>query len=246
MGIRWHSIAAKFKQRLNLSDLHAETDYIYESAAKHIPDLIQALRNSEPEVDHSRVWRISFSQKLDAIAAELTRQTQAAECRRLLIKVSEDHALADALIGKNALVASMFLEGEVTTGMSDEEIQRLVARKFIYLVVDKTALTMLYRVQFNSSLPLDRFSDELTEMCKISAHFVCNEAACMLLSVTKTEREESVDKYYLEVTHPGSIEFEKLKQRYVENLCLLSPCKPDAKPLDAFKKRTLSATKPYL
>ena len=243
----WHALAAKFKQRLSLADLHEATDHAFESSAKSLSAMFEALRESETGIDHGRLWRNYFSQKLEMIAAEQTRQSQAAECRRLLLKTTEDHALADALIGaKQALVSRMFVEEDVTVDMSDEKIQALVAKDFIFHVVDKVALTVLYKVQFNSTLSLDDFDDEFSNMCKLSADFAWKEASHSLLSSANREREDGWDKFYVEVLHPASTELEPIKRRFKENLCLLSPRKPDAKAFHEFKDRWLKAMKPYL
>lgn len=249
MGIRWQSLAAKFKQRLSLSDLHEATDHVFESSASAtgLPEMFQALKESEPGTDHGRLWRNAFSQKLEVIAAEQTRNSQAAECRRLLIKTTEDHALADALIGaKQALVSRMFFEEDVTSDMSDDNIQALVAKHFIYRVVDKVALMMLHREQFNSTLSLDDFNDDLTSMCKLAADFTWREATHALLSLADAEREDGWDRFILEVVHPASIELEPIMQRFKENICLLSPHKPDAKAFHEFNDRWLKAMEPYL
>lgn len=237
----------RFKQRLSIADLHEITEEMFEFAAKREPDMFVALRQSEPAIDHGRLWRNDFSQKLELIAAELTRRSQAAECRRLLLKTTEDHALADALIGtKQGLVSRMFFEEEVTSDMSDENVQALVARNFIFRLVDKVALTVLYKFQFNSTLSFDHFDDEFSRMCKLSVDFSWKKASHELLSLVNAEREEGWDKFIVEVVHPASIEFEPIKQRFKENLCLLSPHKPDAKAFHEFNDRWLKTMKPYL
>jgi len=237
MGLRWQSLAAKFKQRLSLSDLHEATDHVFESSASAngLPEIFQALKESEPGIDHGRLWRNDFSQKLKVIAAEQTRRSQAAECRRLLVKATEDHAVADALIGAGqALVSRMFFEEDATSDMPDEQIQALVAKHFIFRTVNEVALIMLYTEQFNSTLPLNDFKDELTRMCKLSADFTFREASHKLLLAVSTEREEGWDKFITEVVYPASIELEPIKRRYEENLCLLSPNKPDAEAFREF------------
>ena len=247
MRIRWQYLTAKFKHRLSLADLHEATDHIFESSANGLPDMFEALREAETGIDHGRLWRIDFSQKLDIIAAEQTRQSQAAECRRLLLKTTEDHALADALIGvKQALISRRFFEEDVTSDMSDEMIQALVAKHFIFRSVDKVALMMLYKEQFNSTLSLDAFDDEFSGICKLSADFTWREASHLLLSSVSTKREEGWDKFYVDVIHPASTESEPIKQRFKNNLCLLSPKKPDANAFREFKDRWLNAMKPYL
>src|SRR3989304_228407 len=99
MGIRWQFLSAKFKNRLSLSDLHEATDQAFEIAATTttMSDVFDALRRAEPVIDYGRMWRNDFSPKLKIIAAEQTRQSQAAECRRLIVKASEEYALASAL-----------------------------------------------------------------------------------------------------------------------------------------------------
>ena len=100
MGLRWQALFAKFKNRLSLSDLHAATDQAFEIAATtkvhDVHDMFEALRRSEPGIEHGRMWRNDFSPKLEIIAAEQTRRSQAAECRRLIVKASEESALAIA------------------------------------------------------------------------------------------------------------------------------------------------------
>ena len=89
MRILWHALAARFKQKLSLPDLHEATDQAFEIAATSLPDVFQALRRLEPGIDYGHMWRNDFSPKLEIIAAEHTRQSQAAECRRLIVKASE-------------------------------------------------------------------------------------------------------------------------------------------------------------
>jgi len=235
MGFRWQYLAAKFKQRLSLSDLHEATDHAFESGAHGAPEIFQALKESEPGIDHGRMWRNDFSQKLEIIAAEQTRRSQAAECRKLLVKAIEDHAVADALFGAGqTLVSRMFFEEDATSEIPDEHIQALVAKHFIFRSVNVVALIMLYTEQFNSTLPLNDFKDELTRMCKLSAAFTVREASHKLLLAVSTEREEGWDKFITEVVYPASIELEPIKRRYEENLCLLTPSKPDAKAIREF------------
>ena len=246
MGIRWHYLAAKFKQRLSLSDLHDATDHTFESSTTALPDMFHALRESEPEADHGRIWRNDFSQKLEIIAAEQTRQSQAAECRKLLIKSTEDHALAVALVGTEALVSRMFFEEEVTSDMSDEMVRVMVAKCTVFRLVDKVALMTLYDQQFNSTLHLDDFDDDYSNISKLSAEFTWREVSHNLLSSMNYEREEGWDKFYVEIVHPASTELSPIKRKFEENLCLLSPKKPDAKAFYEFKERALKAMKPYL
>ncbi len=248
MGLRWHALAAKFKQRLSLSDLHEATDQAFELAATSLPDVFQALRRSEPWIDYGRMWRDDFSQKLETIAAEQTRQSQAAECRRLIVKASEEYALAIALIGsKEALFSRMFFEEDVTSDMSDEDVQALVSKHAIFRIADKLALMLLYKEQFNATLSFDSFEHDFNNMCKISAEFYWREAGHLLLSSTETvDREEGWDKFYVEVIHPASIELDSIKQRFKENLFLLSPKTPDATLFYEFKDGVLKGLEPNL
>lgn len=242
MGIRWQFLSAKFKNRLSLSDLHEATDQAFEIAATTttMSDVFDALRRAEPVIDYGRMWRNDFSPKLEIIAAEQTRQSQAAECRRLIVKASEEYALASALMGTGqAIFSRMFFEEDVTSGMSDENVQALVAKSVIFRIADKLALMFLYREQFNSTLPFDSFEDDFNNMCRISAEFHWREAGHMLLSSTD-------DKFYVEVIHPASIEFDSIKQRFKENLFLLSPKTPDAIPFYEFKESVLKTIDPYL
>lgn len=247
MGLRWHALAAKFKQRLGLSDLHEATDQAFELAASAIPDMFEALRRSEPDVDYWRVWRNDFSLKLEIIAAEQTRQSQAAECRRLIINSAEHEAQARTLTNNQVgAVTRMHFEEDVTSDMTDEMVQALVAKNFIFCIVDKLALMLLYKEQFNSTLSFDDFDHDLSSMCKVSAEFNLREACYMLLSSGGTEKEEGWDKLYVEVIHPALTEFEPIFRRYKENLCLLSPKKPDATAFYECNDRVQKALEPYL
>jgi len=105
MAIRWQFLFAKLKNRLSLSDLHETTDQAFEIAATtSASDMFDALKRSEPRIDHGRMWRNEFSPKLEIIAAEQTRRSQAAECRRLIAKASEEFALATALVGVSRIL----------------------------------------------------------------------------------------------------------------------------------------------
>jgi hypothetical protein len=247
MGIRWQSLAARFKHRLSLSDLHEATDDVFETSASAtgLPEMFQALRESEPGTDHGRLWRNDFSKKLEVIAAEQTRKSQAAECRRLLIKTTEEHALADALVGANQpLVSCMFFEGDAIADMSDGSIQGLVAKQFIFRCVDKVALIMLYTQQFNSTLSLNDFNDDLTIMCKVWADLTWREAAHAILSRGGGDREEGWDRFTLQVVRPAASELEPIMQQFKSNICLLSPHQPDATDFHKFGDRWRKAMAP--
>lgn len=248
MGILWHALAARFKQKLSLPDLHEATDQAFEIAATSLPDVFQALRRLEPGIDYGRMWRNDFSPKLEIIAAEHTRQSQAAECRRLIVRASEEYALANALTGAGqALFSRMFFEEDVTSDMSDENVQALVAKHVIFRIADKVALMLLYKQQFNATLSFDSFEDDFANMCKISAEFYWREAGHLLLSSSKdAEREDGWDKLYLEIIQPATVELDSIKQRFKENLFLLSPKKPNATLFYEFKDRALRAMEPYL
>lgn len=249
MGLRWQFLFAKFKNRLSLSDLHEATDRAFEIAATtKVSDMFEALRKSEPGIDYGRMWRNDFSLKLEIIAAEQTRRSQAVECRRLIVKASEEYALAIALVGTGqALFSRMFFEEDVTSDMSDKDVQALVAKNVIFRIADSVALMLLYKEQFNATLSFDSFHDDFNNMCKISAEFYWREAGHLLLSSTKdAERKEGWDKLYVEVIQPALVELDSIKQRFKENLLLLSPKKPDATLFYEFKDRALKAMEPYL
>jgi len=247
MGIRWQFLFAKFKNRLNLSDLHDATDHVFESSVKGLPDMFRALKESEPGIDHGRLWRDGFAKQLEIIAAEHTRQSQAAECRRMLLKAKEDHALAARLVETSqAFVCRMFFEEDATSKLADETVIALAAKHFIFRSVDITAFAMLYMEQLNSTLDSDDFDDTYSAMCKIEADFSVRETIHMYLSSVDTEKENGWDKFFLEVAQPAAAEFRQIKDHFKENLCLLLPEKPDPTVFNDFRNRTLKAIEPYL
>lgn len=149
MGIRsWHSLKAGFKQKLDMPNLHEETDEIFEGAAGGLPEMFQALKESAPETDFNRMWRNDFSQKLEIIAAQQTRRSQAMECRSLLLKSTEELEQARALIGQ-PLLSRMFFEENITSDMSDEMVGSMVAKFFILRAVDTVALGILVPITIN-------------------------------------------------------------------------------------------------
>ncbi len=241
----WQVIVAKFKQRLSMSDLHEATDEAFEIAARTLPDMFNALKKSEPETDFSRVWRKEFSRKLEIIAAEQTRKSQAAECRSLFLKTVELRALARTLISaKIPFVTRMFLVEDVTSDISAELVQSLAAREFVFRMVDETALMLLYKQQFNSTLSFDDFDHDLNNMYTVMAEFNLREGCHLLMSLNE-EREEGWDKLYIEVFHPVFAEFEPIFRSYKENLCLLSPNKPDASAFYECNERGAKALEMY-
>ncbi|MBI1887424.1 MAG: hypothetical protein HYS19_03495 [Nitrosomonadales bacterium] len=246
MGIRWQFLFAKFKNRLSLSDLHEATEFAFESCAKALPDIFQALRQSNPEIDHGRLWRNNFAKKLEIIAAEQTRQSQAAECRRMLLKAWEEQALANELLDGEAVVCRMFFKEEVTAEMSDEMVKALVAKRIFLGCADVVALEVLYRQQFNSTLNFGGFSDTYHAMCKLDADYAWREAAHLLLSSDDIKREDGWDKFFVEVIRPADAELAKIKYLFKENLCLLSPERPDPTAFNEFKDRARKAVEPYL
>lgn len=248
MGLRWHALAAKFKLRLSLSDLHEATDKAFEIAAAGMPDLFEALRLSESGIDYGRMWRNDFAPKLETIAAEQTRQSQALECRRLIANNLDQYNLAMALSGTGQAVFSrMFFEENVTSNMSDGEIQALVSKHIIFRLADSVALMLLYKEQFNGTLPFDSFHDDFNNMCKISAEFYWREAGHLLLSSSEdAERDEGWNNLYLEIIQPATVELDSIKQHFKDNLLLLSPNKPDATLFYEFKDRALKSVNMYL
>lgn len=249
MGILWQAIFSRFKNRLDLSDLHEATDHVYESSMNAMPDMHQALKESEPSVNHGELWREDFSHKLELIAKEYTRSSQAALCRKMIMEATENHAISSKLLDEDTpMVSRLFFDETVFSGIPEEESQAVVAKVFLFHIIDKTALVMLYKQQFNSIIPLNSFDEIYTDMCKLSAEFFFREVVYNLLTNPDNEYKEDEESYKLrtEIFNPADKEFEPIKNQFKDNLSLLTPATPSTTDFNKFKEKWLEKLQPYL
>jgi hypothetical protein len=108
------------KQPLGLTELHEVTEGVFEIASKALPAIFHSLRESDPEVDQGRLWRQLFSKQLDMIANEHTWRSQAAECRRLLLKSMEDHSLLQKLLETDERTVARLLYSDALAEISHQ------------------------------------------------------------------------------------------------------------------------------
>lgn len=245
MGIRWQRWAARFRSKLSLSDLHEATDNIYEVTEKEFPDLTRSLWKVHG-ADYGPWWRKEFSRQLETIAAQHTRKSQAAECRRLIVLATEAVRLAGVKSEFNEpIVSRMFINEAHAPEMTDEMIRAAAVMDFTLGVTDKTALVVLYLEQFNSMLGYQDFNNVLEKMCRLEAVFIYKEAAHSLFSQLDPKREGNSEQQHLEVIRPAFIEFEPIIHRYKENHCKLSPQKPDPTEFVEFSNKWLKVLEPF-
>lgn len=242
MGTLLHRLIARFKQRLNLSDLHDATDSAFEQCAQVLPAVVRTLKAGEPRVDHAQLWRKELADKLEAIAAEHTRQSQAAQCRRLYLRSTQELGLAGALWeAGNPSMSRMFMDQALASEVPDLMIELWVAKHFMFRLADMSALLWLYRQQFSSTLNYSHFDEAAQEMGKLEAAFALREWAYLQLLHSEDAKQEGWDRFYLDVIQPASRELDEIRQRFEENLCLLSPEKPDLVEFTRFRERQAKA-----
>lgn len=163
MGIRWLDFIARFKIRLNLTDLERVTEDLFEAQIKGInSDLYKALLEGNISVDHETEWRVNFVRILERIASRATRKSQAAECRKAILDVIETNSLLARIFAtdeketRETLMACTFFPDSTERGRSG--IMRLGATQYFYRLTDGGALAVLYHSQFNSALQYDSFA----------------------------------------------------------------------------------------
>jgi hypothetical protein len=110
--------------------------------------------------------------------------------------------------------------------VSEEAVQALAAQNVLLRMTDEIAFKLLYKEQYDSTLLLDDFDHDFNNMCIVMAHSKLREGIYMLMSM-REELEEGWDKPYIEVIRPVFSEYESIIRNYKENLCFLSPAKPD-------------------
>ena len=177
MGILWHALFARFKSRLSLLDLQRATEDTFEVCLRNAETsaMFEALKNSDPPIDHLSRWRDDFQTSLERIASRPSRRSQAAESRTILVEGIEKRSLLWVLIGiedadvRKALVWTFF-EDLALQGVLD--LIRLVTKQYLYYLLDGIALTILHTQQFNSTIKIDSFDTSYDAMCKVSAEIM--------------------------------------------------------------------------
>lgn len=246
MGIRWQYWAAKFRSRLTLSDLHEATDDMYEVTENEFPELTQSLWKIHG-ADYGPWWRNDFSRQLEVIAAQHTRKSQAVECRRLLILATEGIELAGVKTRFNVPLVSRLFENEThASDMTDEMLRAAAIMDYTLRITDRTALGVLYLEQFNSTLRYHYFDKTLKTMCLLEAVFTYKETAHSLFSELNPERDGNSRQQHLDVIRPAFVELQPIIRRYKENLCKLSPQKPDPTEFAEFNNKWLKVLEPLM
>ena len=229
-----------------MSDLHEATENTYEVTEKEFPDLTSSLWKIHG-ANYAPWWRIEFSRQLGVIAAQHTRKSQAAECRRLIISATERVRLAGVKSEHNEpMISRLFIDETLASEMTDEMIRAAAIMEFTLGVTDKTALAMLYLEQFNSTLRYQDFNNVLEKLCRLEAVFRYKETAHSLFSQLDPAREGNSEQQHLNVIRPAFIEFEPIIRRYKDNLCMLSPEMPDPAEFVEFNTKWLGVLEPML
>lgn len=240
MGIRWHNLIARFKPRLSLIDLQRVTEDLFEISIKNelCSELYSALRRGNPAVDHQARWRDDFQRILERIALKPTRKSQAAECRKIILDVTEKFSLFWAIfemgnrdIPEDKEIREALMMGIFFPESTEQDIpqnMRLGATQYFDYLVDLGVLAVLYTYQFNSTVKFDTFNTPYDLMCKTNAEI-------LIKTVLTASRSSVVAKaYQVAISQPLSQELEKVMGDFKENLCLLSPSAPDTRPFQDF------------
>ena len=240
MGIFWHAVLARLKSRLSLIDLQRATEDTFDLCIRDtkVSGMFQALRNSDPAVDHSSRWRDDFQSVLERIASRATRKSQAAECRKIILESMEKRALLWALIEisdaevQQALI-NVFFQQLAAQGVTN--LVQLVVKQYLYYMLDGLALTLLYTQQFNSTVKIDSFDSHYDAMCKVDVEIMVKKVMLSGISGFDMPKSSATAKAYREqIVCPLEGPLENIKREFKENLFLLSPAAPDGSQFIAF------------
>lgn len=230
-------------------DLQRATEDTFEVCLRNAETsaMFEALKKTDPPIDHLSRWRDDFQPLLERIASRPSRKSQAAECRNILIEGIEKRSLLWVLIGiddadiREALVHTFF-EDLALQGVHD--MVQLVTKQYLYYLLDGIALTILHTQQFDSTIKIASFDTAYDAMCKISAEIMVKKVMASRIFGPETPAGQA---YRHEVVESLERPLESIKRGFKENLCLLSPANPDnslfldflntySKQLEAFKQ----------
>jgi len=218
---------ARLKLRLSLLDLQRVTEGVFDIVSRfpETLDMFQALKVSDPAVDHSARWSDEFKPALETIASRATRKSQATECRKIILEVTEKRALTWVVFqihdaGVRDALMSMFFPQLADRGFPN--LVQLLAQQYLYYIVDGAALTVVYTQQFNSTVNIEKFNKHYDAMCKVAAEI-------MVKKVMFADVPSITAKAYQEhIVHPLEGQLESIKREFKENLYLLSPMPPNS------------------
>jgi len=243
MGILLRTVLARLKPRLSLIDLQRATEDTFDLCIRDpkVSSMFQALRNSDPAVDHSSSWRDDLHPVLERIASRATRKSQAAECRKIILESMEKRALLWALIEiseaevQQALINVFFQQ---LAAQAVTNLVQLVVKQYLYYMLDGLALTLLYAQQFNSTVKIDSFDSHYDAMCKVEAEIMIKKVMLSDTFGLEMPKSSATAKAYREqIVGPLEGPLGNIKREFKENLFLLSPATPDGSQFVAFLNR---------
>ena len=237
MGFRLYNLIARFKPRLSLIDLQRVTEDLFETCTKHktISEYYKALKDGNPTVDHPARWRDDFQRFLERIASKPTRKSQAAECRKIMLDVTEKLSLLGMIFEMGDRdIQEIVLTGIFFPESIDQDIsqnRRLGATQYFDCLVDAGAFAVLYTYQFNSTVTIDTFDTPYSLMCQTAAE--------ILIKTMLTASRSSVvaNAYQAAISQPLSQKLREVMDDFKENLCRLSPSTPDTRPFQDFLQK---------
>lgn len=253
MGILWHAIFARFKSRLSLLDLQKATEDTFDLSLRNAENaaMFQALRDSDPQIDHPSRWWDEFQSLLERIASKPSRKGQAAECRKIILDHVEERSILWAFIVLDNTEIREELIETFFPDLAPESILnavQLVTKQYLYYLLDGVALAILYTQQFNATVKIDSFDTTYDAMCKVGAEIMVKKVlASGIIGLETTNESPTSQVYRHEVVEPLEKPLEDIKRNFRENLFLLSPANPDSsqfldflntysKQLEAFKQ----------
>lgn len=201
--------------------------------AANVPETInmfQSLKDSEPTVDHSARWRDKFQPALERIASRAARESQAQECRKIILKNTERTVLALKLIGiPSDVVPDELLHSFVPqlTGQGTLPTRKDLAQAYMFSIVDYGALRIIYHLQFKSKVRLEEFEKPYQTMCEVQADLMAMKSMCS----AGWSHARAYQEYAL---GPLEARLANIKREFEENLYRLSPMPPDSSRFLAF------------
>ena len=210
-------------------DLQRATEDTFEVCLRNAETsaMFEALKNSDPPIDHLTRWRDDFQPSLERIASRPSRKSQAAECRKILVEGIEKRSLLWVLIGihdadiREALVYTFF-EDLALQGVPN--VLQLVTQQYLYYLLDGIALTILHTQQFNSTIKIATFDTSYDAMCKVSAEIMVKKVMASRIFGPETPGGQA---YRNTIVEPLEGRLKSIKRSFRENLSLLSPTNPD-------------------
>ncbi len=131
--------------------------------------------------------------------------------------------------------------------LTDQGTPKLLShlvRVYFYGMVEVSAVFLLYTLQFNSAVHIEKFDKFYRAMCDVQAEFMVHKAM-----FSREEWSDATTNAYQEyILSPLEDQFASIKREFKENLYLLSPMPPDGsrvlefvndkypKQFDAFKQ----------